>query len=345
MNIPDKPDGTFSRPSARFSKGLVEVRASAAGKCRRALWYDATGQKPSNPPGEETRTILETGNALEPVVLGALARAGWNPKAADEDGGQREIRVDAGSGVTVTGHIDAIGTIPETDKTCVIEIKTRGPAAFRRWHIMGAEISHPESVAQAAIYTMGLFGEARDAAIVTMDTGSRTWDYEIIPARRVLEAYENVCSRLAKLGEHHDRHGRDAQVPPERDFDEDSIQCRYCPHRNTCRPAPAGSGPERDVDVVTEDEAMYALHRYEEIQEMLGGVWDERKRMIATMEKWLRQQGVKKATLQGQNRMKSLSMEQTAKYTVNHKRMNEFIHPDIRRHIVTEDTSESLQVF
>ena len=67
----------------------------------------------------------------------------------------------------------------------VVEIKTRGPEAFKRWRTLGAERSHPASVAQAAFYTLGEFGQIRDAVIATMDTGSRTWDWERIPAERL----------------------------------------------------------------------------------------------------------------------------------------------------------------
>ena len=65
----DKADA-YSRPNARFDEdGQLEIRASAAGGCRRALWYTATGHQPSTTPTEDSLTILEAGNALEPVVL------------------------------------------------------------------------------------------------------------------------------------------------------------------------------------------------------------------------------------------------------------------------------------
>ena len=68
----------FSRPAARFNEdGQLEIRASAALGCRRALWYAATGCEPTNPPTEESLTAMEAGNALEPVVLRAMERAGW----------------------------------------------------------------------------------------------------------------------------------------------------------------------------------------------------------------------------------------------------------------------------
>ena len=46
----------FSRPAARFDDdGNLEVRASSALGCRRALWYAATGYEATNPPSEDPR--------------------------------------------------------------------------------------------------------------------------------------------------------------------------------------------------------------------------------------------------------------------------------------------------
>ena len=123
-----------------------------------------------------------------------------------------------GPNMIVTGHPDATARMPlSAEETAaraaavqlflfddeppapthgdemLVEIKTRGPDAFKRWRTLGAERSHPESVAQAAFYTLGLYGEMRDAAIATMDTGSRTWDHEVIPAD---QAWAGVAGRL-----------------------------------------------------------------------------------------------------------------------------------------------------
>ena len=95
-----------------------------------------------------------------------------------------------GPNMVVTGHPDATGVMPLFGGEAVIEVKTRGPEAFKRWRTLGAERSHPASVAQAAFYTLGTYGELRDAVIATMDTGSRVWDYEVIPAERVGKALE-----------------------------------------------------------------------------------------------------------------------------------------------------------
>ena len=72
-----RPGGGPLPPAAQFDEdGNLEIRASAAGNCRRALWYSATGYEPTNPPSEKSLTAMEAGNALEPVVLRAMERAG-----------------------------------------------------------------------------------------------------------------------------------------------------------------------------------------------------------------------------------------------------------------------------
>ena len=91
-----KQDQAYSRPAARIEGGGLEVRASAAMGCRRALWYAATGHRATNEPTEESVTVMETGNALEPVVLRAMQRAGWEITPVDPQEPQ------AGFGQTLT---------------------------------------------------------------------------------------------------------------------------------------------------------------------------------------------------------------------------------------------------
>ena len=204
----------FSRPAARLdADGNLEVRASAAMDCRRALWYAATNYEPTNPPSEESLTAMEAGNALEPVVVRAMERAGWQVDAADPQDPQ-QVAVTVGPNMLVTGHPDGTVRLPleegeappqvflfenEPDTSAygdemVVEIKTRGPEAFRRWRTLGAERSHPASVAQAAFYTLGTYGSLRDVVIATMDTGNRTWDWERIPADRLERALQDACA-------------------------------------------------------------------------------------------------------------------------------------------------------
>ena len=350
MTIDTKTD-VYSRPNARFdADGTLEIRASAVGNCRRALWYTATEHEVTNPTPEESLTVLEAGNALEPVVLRAMRRAGWEIDATDRDNPEM-MSMRLGPNLVVTGHVDATGVVPIFgEQANVIEIKTRGPEAFKRWRTLGAERSHPESVWQAALYTCSTFNEARDAVIATMDTGTRQWDFEVIPAERVERAFEQACERLRSLGAHHRLHGADPEVLPERDFTADDWQCKRCPFLNTCLPGSAAVGPEpeyedtEDAEPVNDDEAQAALREYENAQEMLKAIEEDKQWALGLLRGWLKQQGKDKAKLEGREKTRTVGMVKSTRYNVDHKRLNALFDPEARATIVTENVSEYLRV-
>ena len=260
MTIDDITDAIYSRPNARFGDGsALEIRASAVGNCRRALWYEATGWEVTNPRSDDSLTMLDAGNALEPVVLRAMQRGGWDITPTDRDNPQF-VSLRLGPTLLVSGHVDAAGVAPIFgNEPSIVEVKTRGPEAFKKWRTLGAERSHPESVWQAAFYTYGTFDQARDVVIATMDTGSRIWDYEVIPAHRVERAFEQACARLEELAAHHAINGPDPYALPERDFTVDAWQCKRCPFLNACLPGTAAVEPEDEiaepVEPVSDEEA------------------------------------------------------------------------------------------
>ena len=342
----------YARPAARVDReGCLEVRASAAAGCRRALWYAATGYPVTNPPSDEALTVMEAGNALEPVVLRAMARAGWDVVPADpEDSGPVSVRV--APGLTVTGHPDATGRMPVFGGgEVVVEVKTRGPEAYRRWRTLGAERSHPESVAQAALYTYGAFGEARDVVIATMDTGSRTWDWEVIPAERVETAMAATRSRLRELAAHHALHGEDPAVLPERDFPAGSWQCGRCPFLDTCLPGMQAEGdgetgdrPDIDEKDVGVEEAREAVAAYAEARDAITAPEQARRRALDTLQAWMRQRGADRETLEAGGMNRTVSLVRTTRYAVDHKRLNALLDAEARAAVVTEHDAAHVRV-
>lgn len=359
----------FSRPAAQFDEdGNLEIRASAALGCRRALWYAATEYVPTNPPGEESLTAMEAGNALEPVVLRAMERAGWQVDAADAQDPQ-QVAVRVGPNMLVTGHPDATGRMPlDRDEgvarrtpaemflfgdvegptgtghgdPVVVEVKTRGPEAFRRWRTLGAERSHPASVAQAAFYTLGTFGEVRDAVIATMDTGKRGWDYEVIPAARLERALQDACEWLGELADHREVSGPDPDALPERDFTAGSWQCRSCPFLDICLPGEAQTddGTECPAEEVSDADALDAVTAYAEAQEGIRVPEKEKRTALDTLRAWMRQQGDVRAGING----RTVSLVKSKRYSVNYRRLNELLDPETRAEVVTENESEYVRV-
>ena len=344
---PNAGNDVYSRPKAEFDQdGVLEVRASAAGDCRRALWYEATGSEVTNPPTRETLTLLEAGNALEPVVLRAMERSGWELTPADP-GSPAAVSVQIAPNLRVTGHPDAAGRMPLFEgEEMVVEVKTRGPEAYKRWQVLGAERSHPESVGQAAIYTRGVFGEARDAVIAVMDTAARTWDYEIIPAVRVGDAFEGVRSRLHALSENYVLNGVNPEALPERDFAAGHWRCNSCPYLNTCLPGmqEQDGGTEEAADTETRevsiDEAKEAVRAYAAAREAMKSPEQAKREALDTLTAWMRGRGLDRAELEGHK----ISLVRTTRYSVDHKKLNAVLDPDTRVGIVTEQSSEHVRV-
>ncbi len=348
----------YDRPSARFTGGRLEVRASALGQCRRRLWYAATDQPVSNPTTPETQLIFDAGNALEPVVIRAMQRAGWMLSPSDREE-PTAVTVALGDTVVVTGHPDGTGSLPASASSVedflfdpedlVIEVKTRGPEAFKRWQTLGAERSHPESVAQAACYSLGLFGECRDVVIATLDTGSRRWDYEVIPAERVERAWQRAGDWLGELADHFAVNGPDPLVLPDRDFEASDWQCRSCPYLNVCQPGeaavPAGAASEDDAaEPVSDEAAQAALRDYEQVQSELKSLDAVKRTALKTLQHWLQTKGATKARLEGTAKTRTVGMVVSRRYAVDHKRLNALLDPETRAEVVTEQTSEYLRV-
>ena len=360
----------FSRPAARFDgDGNLEVRASAALGCRRALWYAATNYTPTNPPTEESLTAMEAGNALEPVVTRAMERTDWKVAAADPLDPQA-VAVRIGPSIIVAGHPDGTVRMPLSEslpptgsgddappqrflfddepdtpvygEPMVVEIKTRGPEAYRRWQTLGAERSHPASVAQAAFYTLGTFDDLRDAVIATMDTGSRVWDHEVISADRLEKALQDACAWLGELGAHHVQNGPDPDALPERDFPANSWQCRSCSFLDACLPGAAEVDAQEEIEgeEVSDQEAQDAVAAYTEAQGAMREPERAKRAALDTLKAWMRRQGDTKATVNG----RTVSLVQSTRYLVNHRRLNELLAPKVRAEVVTESESEYVRV-
>ena len=334
----------YSRPNAQFVEdGVLEVRASAMGDCRRALWYAATGHPATNPPTDTSLTVMETGTALEPVMLRAMERAGWEIQATDRENPKR-VSVPIGPTMRVSGHPDATGIMPIFGGEAVIEVKTRNPDAFKRWQVLGAERSHPNAVVQAAVYTLGTFGGMRDAVIACMDTGSRNWDYEVIPGERLEKALQDASERLGKLAAHHVLIGPDPDALPERDFNAESWQCRGCPFLATCQPEAAVATAEEvqleDAEEVSIDDARQAVSDYLSAQDAVRGPDQVKRAALDTLKAWMTGRESGKAEIDGH----TVSLVQSRRYAVDHKRLNASLDPETRAEIVTENLSEYVRV-
>ena len=356
QRMPRAGNGAYSRPAAYFDgDDALVVRASAAGGCRRATVVQRDRVEPTNRPPDEALTVMEAGTALEPVVLRAMERASWDVIPADPQDPQ-PVTVQIAPNLKVTGHPDATGVLPLFGgPEVIVEVKTRGPSAYRRWQVLGAERSHPESVAQLALYTFGAYDEPRDGVIATMDTGSREWDVEVIPADRVTAAQERARGWLGKLADHYAVNGPDPDALPQRDFPAHDWHCKGCPFLDTCLPGNAispsegetGADATEEVDAdsrVTRVEAEAAIEVYEAAQESTKEPDRAKRKALNTLKAWMHQQGLGKTTIPGRAKDRTVSLVQSKRFSVDYRKLNAALDPETRSEIVTEQSSEYVRV-
>ena len=346
----------YSRPNITFDEkgtGTITVRMSAASSaCERALFYEAFQRSrrkgvtdADKPRDRAARTMLAMGNALEPVALDDLRLDGWEviPNDSDESS---EVRI--GENMVLQGHHDAEGR-PALfgGEFSIVEVKTRSSDNFRRWQTLGAERSNPDSVRQAALYSYGRFGEARNAVVSVMDVGNRVCDYEVIPAHRIERAYEAAVARMESL----ERRMR-AEELPEPGFPVDHWMCRRCPFLEICgNVAPPAEENEGDESPVSQEEVEAAMAAYadadEELkQDHLKTAQKAKKEAQKTLLRYMRQgDGRKKVEFEmSDGRRRTVTLVSSRRFKVDHKRLNELLDPEDRAAVVTESVSEFVRV-
>ena len=332
-----KDEAIFSRPFASIDDetGEVIVRASSASHCRRLLWYSAHKFEYTNPLPVEKQFMLNTGNALEPVIVDAMRKEkGW---AVRDD--QQEIVYNIHPSIQITGHVDSFVQMEKDDVPIVGEIKTRGPEAFRRWLNLGAERSHPAAVAQMALYIYGVFGKAQDGMMIVMNTGERVWDYEIIPAERIETAYNRIVERLSAVADW------SLEEPPERDFAYNEWACQGCVFKGLC-----WGEVEQEADVIKHAEGPFTysaadmrkvMLEYEDVQKSLKELEERKDGIMQVVRNYLEERELEVYELPEAN-AKMVTQNRTH---VDYKVLNNLIAPELRERFVYEAPTTFPRVF
>lgn len=324
--------------------GNIIVQASAALSCRRALWYDITGHEPSDPPDEQAVVSMKMAGALRDMVADRMTEAGWRVTTAPPDGiPPAQFELSPGLKISAKPSGLVLG-LPETDidMPLVLSVKVRGAGGYRSWEMMGAELSHPETVAQAALASTAYFGEVRDVVIATLNSAERRWDTETIPAERAALIADEAVQRLGALNVHRDANGMNPDAMPDRDFDLSDGQCQRCPFLTLCGPLDPRADEEVDDDpeFISDGEAQTAMEIYMDATAAMKEPEARKKAAAKLLLAWMKQNEDKKTRLAGH----SISVVSSTRYNVSNKRLNELVNPEIREQIVSTSKSEYVRV-
>ena len=91
---------------------------------------------------------------------------------------------------------------------------------------------------------------------------------------------------------------------------------------------------------MSDQEAREAVAAYAEAQEAIREPEKVKRGALDTLKAWIRRQGDSKATLAG----RTVSLVRSTRYSVNYRRLNELLDPEVRADVVTEGESEYVRV-
>ncbi len=91
---------------------------------------------------------------------------------------------------------------------------------------------------------------------------------------------------------------------------------------------------------MSDQEARDAVAAYGEAQEAIREPEKAKRGALDTLKAWMRRKGDAKATVDG----RTVSLVQSTRYSVNHRKLNAVLDPETRAGIVTESESEYVRV-
>ena len=210
--------------------------------CRRRLWYEKSGVEPD--AEEETTKPMERGLWLEPVV------AKYFEEVTGLKVRRRNVRPRKGAPEWLGGHIDRhIVATTDTDGPGVLEIKTMGEWAYKRFRQEGMTLGYVAQIQHYLLLTSWKWGmlAVMEPSSWDLYVGYVKVDYDL-QQQMIREARGFVSS--VKLAHEPDRVADSPQTKP----------CRSCPFRRRCwgQELEAERSTDEDTDVEVDESAELA---------------------------------------------------------------------------------------
>ena len=347
MTTTETRSSVYDRPSIRWGEegdgaDFVARASAVGGSCRRELAYLLADTEPTDEVAEGTQLLFDTGRALEGVVLDSMERSGWDIQRVDAENPTPAAVTLVDGRMRVEGYPDAFGTNGVFDENPkVIEVKTRGAGAFKRWAQVGTVRSHPEAAAQAAIYTLGIFGDYRPVVIATMNTDERRWDTEVLRPGSLENALNRTDGRMRGFVRQ-----VDAGEMPAPDFEKDYWKCGGCVFRTLCnesREDEVEEAEEPPADPVSEEEFRQALLSYEVAHE----AGKPKKGSQDIMKRYMTENNLDLMEVEGAEKTRKVkyAASATPRISVNQKKLRLLLSDEAYAEVVTESAaSPSLRV-
>ena len=331
-------DMSMDRPNIKavFS---IELRMSGIRECMRRLAYEAFGFAESDVIPLKNRIMMAQGNLLEDFVKQAMREEGW---IINEEEG---VILRHGP-VVLTGHPDGVTLHPEKagGMPAVLEVKTRSKGMAEYAWTYGVDVSNPEAVEQAAMYSKALFGEITDVVVATMERTSDQYEWcpQRVPARRVEKAYASALERINEItamiikGE-----------VPEPEHPQGDANCKSCPFRSMCGNA---AEPELVVEGGLSDEELFEQVRiWADASSQIpktpsSPAKKEKDAAAATIKAHYIETGRAGDEIEVDGQRYKLTLSTKPGTTIDFDAFNELVEPEIREQIVLPTESHTMRI-
>ena len=331
----EKRDLSLDRPNIKAVVSM-EVRMSGIDQCMRRLAYEAKEVEPSDDIPTRNRVMMEMGKYLEPLVKQLMREDGW--EISDEDA----VELPHGR-IILTGHPDGVASHPikTSGMPAVAEVKTRAESSAQYAWEVGVERTHPDSVRQAALYSMALFGEIRDILVVTLARDSGEYKAERIPAERAKEAFDAAMQRVNQIG----RMVLRGEIP-EPELPQGHYKCQSCPYRSLCGNAelPENSG----VGGLTDEELEAQLRAWIEANASAPKSSSPASKAKKAASDTIKAHMVSTGDLAGEmlidGKKWNMKVSEKPGTSIDMDALNELVAPEIREQVVVPTVSHTLRI-
>lgn len=196
-------------------------RISHAGRCPRALVFEAVGEKPLE-PGERVMAMAEEGKALESVLERVLRDEGWQTSNYWNEHPENPVRIPASGKALLIGHPDRL--IWNDRMEAIAEFKSVNSRWFWQLRKLGLQQMFPEYYTQIQLYLEGV-----DLDVGLLLAINRAPEGQIY-RETVFREHDYVAESLAIVGK-----ARQAQSFQDMPCSSNDRIRKYCPFGYLCK--------------------------------------------------------------------------------------------------------------
>ena len=318
------------------------VLSGKASACRKALYLEITGAKPSNPPDEQARNLMDLDLLAQQTAVNALQRQGWTVYGHREE---HHVALDAGGGVTVRPRNTASHPELTEGKPVAVRVVSASDSRFKNWADAGPLHSHPEAYTDLGFMThvlamKRLVDPAQPQIFAILNRNTGRVEIDPVETADLDRRTHGVKRRLEELAT-----ALAANQSPPAEYARDSRRCRHCPFLDLCHgPAPVHQ-PKGPISTA---ELESAVATYAEAEDALAATKQyntPRRKAMDAVKTYLKEHGIDTVTVHAGDRQWVASISRSEpKAVIDEAKLLEILTDAQKSQIYVEKSAERIGI-